>query len=406
MTRLDVLRERGFRLFFLAYATSLLGTYMAPVAITFAVLESGGTASDVGLVLAAQTVPLVALVLAGGVIGDRFRRKLVMVGADFLRCAAQGVLAFLLLTGDPSLAAFMVLGALLGVGQAVFTPAMNGLIPEVTSAERLQQANALRSMAMSLGRTVGPAVGGVVVAAASPGWAIALDALSYGVSSLILVRLPLPTTSRAVARSFLGELRDGWNEFRSRTWLWAIVVQFAFWHMLVLAPFMVLGAIVAKEELGGATAWGTILAAYGAGAVGGGLAMAFVQLRRPLLVATVGTFGFAPPLVFLALHAAPGLVAAGALVAGAGMGVFTALWDTTLQREVSPEARARVSSYDVFGSVAFLPIGYALVGPIAGHAGVSTTLWLSAAWLVASSALVLALPAVSRVEAGTVTPSL
>lgn len=400
-SRLDVLRERGFRLFFLGYLTSLLGTAIYPVAITFAVLDEGGTASDLGLVLSAQTVPLVVLVLAGGVLGDRLPRKPLMVGADLLRCGSQATLAFLLITGRPTIATMMALVAMLGVGQALFLPSMNGLIPEVTSAGRLQEANALRGVADSIGRTVGPAVGGAVVAVVNPGWAIALDAATYGASALFLAMLPLARGARVHARPMLAELRHGWHEFWSRTWLWVIVVQFAFWHMLVLAPFMVLGAVVADSSLGGSTAWGTILAAYGVGSICGGLVMVSARPSRPLLVATVGTFGLAAPLSLLALGAPAPAVAATCLLAGMGSGVFNALWNTTLQSSVPADARARVSSYDLFGSVVFLPLGYAAAGPLAAYFGTTTMLWTSAGWLVCSSALVLCVPGVNQLRART-----
>ena len=401
LARLDVLHERDFRLFFLGHVTSVLGTFMAPVAISFAVLREGGGPSEVGLVLMAQTVPLAVFMLAGGVIGDWLPRKVVMLTADLMRCASQAMLAFLLLTGSPSLVAFMALVGVLGLGSALFIPTEQGLIPQVTSAERLQDANALRGVANSLGRTVGPAIGGAIVAAAGPAWAIAADAATYGASAIFLARLPLTRAFQPARTSLLAGLRGGWHEFRSRTWLWATVTQIALVNMLVLAPFIVLGAVVADNALGGATSWGAILAAEGAGAVCGGLLMLHVRPARPLLVATLATFAFAPPLALLALHAPTTAVAAGAFLAGAGLGIWDALWYTTLQRETSPEAMARVTSYAALGSVAFLPLGYAITGPLSALLGVSFTLWLAVACLVVTTCFALALPSVRRLRGST-----
>lgn len=150
--RLGALSERNFRLFFIGYTTSLIGSAMVPVALSFAVLDQGRPASDVGYVLAAYTVPLVLLLLVGGVLADRFSRWSSMLGSDVLRCATEALLAALLVTGTPPLWALVVLAGALGVGQAMFTPAMTGLMPQLVSAGRLQQANALRGTAVSAGQ--------------------------------------------------------------------------------------------------------------------------------------------------------------------------------------------------------------------------------------------------------------
>ena len=394
-----VLAERDFRLFFTGYLTSFFGSQMVPVAVTFAVLNNGGTAADVGYVLAAETVPLVVFLLVGGVIADRLPRRAVMIGADLLRTASQGTLAGLLLTGRPALWEFMVLLAFTGAGQAFFSPAMTGLIPQVASPARLQQANALNGLAQSAGTVVGPATGGVLVATAGPGWAVAVDAATYLVSAYCLARVSVPLTGAAARSSFLADLRLGWREFRSRAWLVAVVISAALWHLLVLAPFMVLGAVVAKTDLGGAGAWGAILAAQGIGAVAGGLVMLRVRPGRPLVTAMVALFTDAAPVSLLAVRAPVAAVAAGAFVAGWGVATFSVLWDTTMQREIPPAVLSRVSAYDWFGSVAFLPIGYAITGPLAGLLTITGTLWLAAGCSVVTTAFVLAVPSVWRLRA-------
>jgi hypothetical protein len=395
----EVLYERDFRLFLTGYLTSFLGSQMTPVAITFAVLDTGGTAADVGYVLAAQTVPLVVFLLIGGVISDRLPRRAVMITADLVRAASQGTLAVMLLLGRPALWEFMVLLAVVGGGQAFFNPAMMGLIQQVVSAPKLQQANALNGLAQSAGMVIGPAISGAIVATAGPGWAVAVDAASYLVSASCLARIGVPLVAAARQSSFLAELRLGWREFRSRTWLWVMVVSDAFWYLLVFAPFMVLGAVVAKSALGGAGAWGAIQAASGVGAVVGGLVLLRVTPRRPLLVATVASVSYAVPLSLLALRAPTAAIAAGAFLAGCGISVFGTLWETTMQREIPAEAISRVSAYDYFGSVVFLPLGYAIAGVLAGVLTVTGTLWLATGWLVVTAAIVLTVPAVTGLRA-------
>ncbi|MDE3074218.1 MAG: MFS transporter [Chloroflexota bacterium] len=396
--RFGVLRERNFRLFFAGYLTSIVGTGMVPVALTFAVLNQGGGASDVGYVLAAQTAPLVAFLLVGGVIADRVPRRAVMMTADLARCASEGVLAALLVTGHPPLWAFMGLAAVLGAGSAFYNPALTGLIPEISSSARLQDANALRNVAVSAGQVVGPVAAGLIVAVAGAGWAIAVDAATYAVSAACLSRLRVPLLQLGPPESFLAQLASGWREFRSRTWLWVIVTQFAFFHVIVYAPFIVLGAVTAKTALGGAAAWGTILAAQGIGSVVGALATLRMRPARPLVVGMMGTCGFAAPIALLAAKAPTSAIAVAGFVGGFGLAVFTTLWQTTIQREIPAPVLSRVSAYDWFGSVAFFPLGYAVAGPLAASLGIAPTLWLAAGWLVVSSGCVLAVPSVARLR--------
>ncbi len=362
---------------------------MVPVALTFAVLNQGRGTADVGYVLAAETVPLVALLLIGGVIADRFPRRASMLAADGVRFVSEGVLAALLLTGSPPLWVFMVLAGVLGAGQAFFNPAMTGVMPEMVSADHLQQANALRGVAASTGQVVGPSVAGVIVAVGGAGWAIAIDSATYAVSAAFLLRLTIPARPPAARSSVLSQLAGGWREFRSRTWLWLIVAQFATFNALCFAPFMVLGAVVAHNRLGGAAAWGAILAVFGAGSIVGGIIAGRVRTGRPLVTATLGAATFALPIALIALPAATVAVAAAAGAAGIGLSLFGTLWETTLQREVPGEALSRVSAYDWLGSVAFMPVGYILAGTLAGLLGIRTTLLLAAGWAAASCAIVL-----------------
>lgn len=394
-----VLAEREFRLFFTGYTTSLVGAAMVPVALVFAVLEQGRSTADVGYVLAAETVPLVTLLLAGGVIADRLSRRTVMLGADLVRCVSELLLAALVLTGSPSLWVFMVLAGVIGAGQAFFSPALTGLLPLIASPGRLQQANALKSVATSTGQIVGPAAAGLIVAAGGAGWAIAIDGATYAASAVCLARLHLPAQLAPGRESFARQLRTGWREFSARTWLWVIVAQFGLFHLLTYAPFMVLGAVVANSSLGGAAAWGFILTAQGAGSILGGFAVLRARPRRPLVTATLGTFAFAGPVALLAVRAPTVAIAAAAVVSGFGIAVFGTLWDTTLQQHIPAEVLSRVSAYDWLGSIALIPLGYALAGPLAGTLGVTGSLWLAAGWTVVGSAATLAVPAVRRVGA-------
>jgi hypothetical protein len=394
----DALRERQFRLLFTGQIVSLFGDAVTGVALAFAVLDLTNSATDLGYVFAAKTIPLVAFLLIGGVFADRLPRRAVMLVADVVRFGAQGTVALLVLTHTAHIWEIVVLQAVSGTASAFFNPASTGLTPLTVSAERLQQANALRGLSMASTGIIGSAVSGALVAGVGAGWALAIDAATFLVSAYYLAQLQLPAHIKLAAQSFLGDLREGWHEFASRTWVWVIVVAASIGNMMT-SVFVVLGALVAKESLGGPGAWATILAALGVGSLVGGFVSLRVHVRHPLFFGS-SLLGFlALPTALLALQAPVLVIAAGALLAGGGNMVFNALWETALQQHVPPAALSRVSAYDWFGSMAFAPIGLVVAGPAAAAFGVSTTLWVTAIGIVAMALLVVATPSVRRLEA-------
>jgi len=395
--RVSVLRERNFRRFYIGYVASNLGTAMSSVAVAFAVLDSGGSAADLGYVITARIVPEVIFILGGGVLADRLGRRPVMLGAEALCGFAQAMLAVALFLGRPQLWLFMLLAGLVGTGEAFFGPALGAITVEIAPREELVSVNALRGFAESATGIAGPAIAGVMVAVAGPAPVIAVDAASYGVSVLALALLRLPGVGFKPPQSLFRDMGDGWREFASRPWLWVTTVQFALFNLITRAPYLDLGPVLARDYLGGARAWGTIAAASGVGAMVGGLAALRRKPRRPLVAATLATFGYPVPCLLLALHAHTDAVAAGALVAGLGGSLFLTFWMTTLQQQVPAGALARADSFVTFGTFGVGALGLALAGPVAGVAGAGPVLGVGAAWATLSSAVVLALPAVRRI---------
>jgi MFS family permease len=396
---LGVLRLRDFRRLFWGHTVSVFGDGMLNVALAFAVLEVGGSTAAVGLVLACRIVPLVGSVLVGGVIADRGSRRAVMVAADVARVGSQGAMAVLLVAGT---AEVWMLGALAGVTGAAtgfFNPASTGLLPQIVPPEQLQPANALRASAGSASEIAGPLAAGLLVATAGPGWAISVDAASYAISAACLATIRVPGRDQGDARSFLTDLRDGWVAFRSRTWVWALVVYFSvanvFW-----GAWSALGPVVAERDLGGAAAWGTVLAMLGVGALGGSLLATLIRPSRPLVLVALTEGLFALPLAFLAAGSSVPLLAFAALLSGAGMMLGMTVWESTLQRYVPDESLSRVTSYEWFGSFVFFPIGLAAWGPIAATIGVSVSLWIAFTLFIASIVALLAVPDVRRLRGG------
>src|SRR5438046_384076 len=394
------LRERRFRLLWLGQATSTLGDGLVPVALAFAVIQTlDGSPTDLGIVLAAQTLPLVVFVLAGGVWADRLPRQMVMLVSDVIRCAVQATMAVLLLSGRAELWELIVLVAIYGTAQAFFQPAATGLVPATISSERLQQANALLGLSRSLAFVVGPAVAGVIAATTNPGSVFVVDAATFAVSATSLALLRLPRSRREGERqSFLSDLKGGWHELISHTWLWVIVAWAATYLGIVVAPWMILGPVVAKQSLGGAAAWGLIAAVWGAGTVAGGRISLRWKPLRPMLTCTLLVLLIAPAIALLALHAPAPLIATAQAIGGAGMGIFSAVWMTTLQQRVPEEALSRVSAWDWMGSFLFLPLGLIAAGPVSDLIGISATLWIAVAWAVFSTLAVLLVPSVRNLR--------
>jgi transmembrane secretion effector len=368
---------------------------MATIAVAFAVLANGGDSAALGYVFAAGVIPQVLLMIGGGVLADRIGRRPVMLGADLLRFAAQAALAAALLAGHVPVWVFVVLQAAEGTGEAFFTPALTALTPQMAPPGQVSDANALIGLASYTARIGGPALAGILVAAAGPAVVIAVDAASFGASVLSLALLRMPP-ARPATTSPLRDLADGWAAFLSRRWLLLTTVQYTLFNLFTWAPYLLLGPILAQDYLGGARAWGIIVTALAIGSVGASLALIGRRPRRPLVVSVLGSFGYPMPCLLLALHAPLVPVAVAALAAGAGSAVAGTFWATTLQLDVPPGLQARATAFSMTGAFALGGSAYAVIGPVAAVLGAQPLLAFAAAYGLASPAILLALPAIRR----------
>jgi MFS family permease len=365
---------------------SMLGSAVAPIALAFGVLDLTGSKSDLGFVLAATWIPQLILILFGGVFADRLPRHLVMVGANAVSAAAQGTMAVLFLTGTAELWHLIALQVLRGAAFSFFFPASQGLVPQTVPTAELQPANVLFSMTRNGTTIVGAALGGALVAATSPGWALAFDGATYLASAVIFAVMRLPPRAASVeAPNMLRELSEGWGEFVSRRWLWTIVVAAGIGNMAWITG-NVYGPLVAKQSLGGAGPWGVIAASEAAGLLLGGILLLRYRPRRPLFVGTAALTMGAVPLLFLAEVRSTAAIAAAFLLAGLTLEIFNTTWTTVLQEQIPLEKLSRVSSYDALGSFVFIPLGLSIAGPVADAIGLTHALWLAAA-VVAGSTL-------------------
>jgi MFS family permease len=368
------LRERSFRRVFLASATSTLGDFVAPVAVAFAVLELTRSPSALGIVLAARTLSLVVFVLVGGVWADRISRQRLMVIADLLRFVSQGVFAALLLTGAAEIWHLAALQAVNGMATAFFQPASTGLIPQTVSSAQLQRANALISLTRSASSIAGPVIAGVLVASVGAGWAIAVDAATFAVSALFLTGTGVATGTPRKPKSFRVELAEGWHEVCRQSWLRIMLLVFASFQLLIVAPWMVLGPAIFDADRGGAAPWAAVLACYGAGAVGGATLALKFHPRQPLVVCCMSACFMSLPLLLLGLSSPTVVIAAASVCAGVALVFSEVLFETTMQENVPEESLSRVAAYDWVGSVALQPVGLAVVGSVAGALGARSIL--------------------------------
>jgi MFS family permease len=393
-------RDGDFARLFTARLISAFGSAMAPIALPFAVLDDlGGRPTEVGLLVAAGSLTQIGMQLFAGALADRGSRKRQMVGADFLAAGTQGAIAILLLSGHASLGALLALHAASGVAFALHFPAAVGLVPLVVPRERLQSANALLSMAQATAFAAGATAGGIIASTAGAGTALAIDAASFAVSGLLVATIRPRAQVRSESTSLWRELREGFAEFTAHTWLWAIVLQFTVMLMAWFGAWAVLGPVVAKQSLGGAATWGWIAGAQGAGLVAGAVLAMRIRFRRPMRAAVLWCLPCAGVPLLLAGPAPVAAIAAAAFTAGVGFEIFSVLWNTALHTRVAPEALSRVSSYDVLGSIALVPVGEALAGFGAERIGTPPALLLCCAGIVVPTLAVLAVRDVREMRA-------
>jgi MFS family permease len=392
--RAGALAERPFRLLWLGRTASSVGDALIPIAIAFAVLtDLDGSAADLGFVSASFVLARVAFILVGGVWADRLPRRLVMLTCDLIRLASQATIAVLLFTGGLEIWTLALGSAVSGAAAAFFGPASTGLIPETISRARLQQANALMSLSESATSIFGPALAGVLIAGFGTGVVFAIDATTYAVSAAFLAVLPVKRAATALRDSFARDLARGWKEVRVRAWLQSALAVFALSNMSI-ACFFVLGPVVFKEELGGASDWGLAMTIGAIGGVLGSVVALRYRPGRPL----VASFLVCLPVTATLLALVPPLPAVGvgavlALSFG-GVNIGNALWHTVLQANVPADALSRVSSYDWLISLVFMPLGFLVAGPVSDAIGLDTTLLLAAALSAGANVGVLLVPSV------------
>ncbi len=400
------LRDRRFRWYFLSRAVDLVGDIMGSIALVFAVLAVSDSPGTLGVVLAAHSIPVVAFLLIGGVLADRFGRTVIIQLSNVTAGLTQLATAALVITGTAEIWHLVVLTAINGVAAAANGPALAGLLPQLAPAGALQQANALNGLLRNLALVIAPALGGVLVVGVGAGWAIAINGVTYLVAAALLLPIRLPPPPARDGDSLIGDLRTGWTFFRSTTWLWLIVLAFGVLNALHSGGFSTLGPPLAKGSSIGVHGWALILSSGACGLVLTSIVFLRVPLRRPLLYGMLGCSAFSLDMIALGTTSELWILMAAAFVGGAGIEIFGLGWELAMQEHVPTDMLSRVYSYDMLGSFVAIPVGQLTFGPLGAELGLQRMILLAGIAYGAICLLTLAAPSVRglrRSEESTVT---
>jgi len=395
VSSLDSLKVPAFRSYFIGRTISHLGGSLSTLALTFGILEAGGSAADLGLIIGASTLPQLVLLLVGGVIGDRFERRRILVVSDITMGVAQIATAMLLLHHSAHVWQLVGLQFANGCASAFFNPASNGAVRDFVGPEKAQQAQSLLGITGSLTRIVGPAIAAILIAATSAGIALAIDGVSFFVSAAFLMRIPREDKTVSLGGSIWTDLQAGWKEVTSRSWVVSYIGAACSYQATALPALMILGPLIAVAHMGGAGAWATIMTAEAIGALTAGVVLTrwhpefpMKQAVRLLMLGSPLFFILALPHVKLAWLILP------AFLSGVAIPMADTLWLAALAEHIPDNAQARVSSYDWLGSLALAPLGYALMGHLANKFNSSAILITVGLIDIAVSCVLLTVPGV------------
>jgi len=384
------LRERNFRWYFASRFVNTLGNMMAGVALAFAVLDITDSATALGQVLAAHTIPMVVFLLWGGVIADRFPRALVLQVSNVMSGLTQGAIALLVITGVAQLWQLIALSAVHGLVSALSFPAMASIMPQLVPRDQLQRANALMSLVRGGLTVIGPTVSALLVVTVGAGWAVAIDAMTWFASAALLIGVKIPTAPERHEESggTIADLREGWDYFRRTTWLWVVVLAFGFLNAIQTGGLFTLGPAVAKETIG-EQGWGYVLSAESVGLLLMTVIMLRVPLQRPLLLGMLGISLLGVPIFLLGVYPHLGLLIVAMFLAGLGTEVFSMGWNLAMQENIEDSMLSRAYSYDALGSFVAMPIGQLAYGPLGAAFGYEEVLAVSGIAYVAICMLTL-----------------
>ncbi|CAB4540829.1 unannotated protein [freshwater metagenome] len=374
---------------------SNVGNGLSPIALAYGVLSlPGADGSDLSIVMGARYLPLIIFMLFGGVFADRFQRNRIVGGSDIIGSALVAVSAISLIAGFSSILLLAIMGALFGFLNALWWPAMSGVLPEILPKEKLQEGNAIIGLMSNIGVVFGTLLGGVIVTLTSPGWALLIDGLTFFIAGIIVWNLKLDAKSRIESPGILDDLRVGWREFISRSWLVTMVIAFAFINMAFDSMITILGPLNFSDPETGPRDWSYNLAGLTIGMMIGGIIVLKFKFKHPLfvsmiLVAISGVWDFA-----LAFDLSLAISIAAGIFSGIAVEIFMVNWSTSMQAHIPEESFSRVNAYDSLGSYGFAPLGIIIAGPLAEAFSVNSILFATGSITLLASVVALSVKSV------------
>jgi MFS family permease len=395
----DLSRFPGFLPLILSRFISNVGNGLSPIALAYGVLSlEGATATDLSLVMTARIAPMILFMLLGGVIGDRFKRNRIVGGSDVIGSLIAGISAISFIAGFANVPLLCLMGGLFGILNALWWPAMSGVLPEILPNESLQKGNAVVGLLSNFGFVFGALIGGTVVTLYGSGWALLVDAISFTIAGLLVWNINLPPMPEREKNSMFHDLKIGWFEFISRSWVVAVVIGFTFMNLCFEATISVLGPLAFNSGGHGPRNWSYNLAVITAGMIAGGIISMKIHFSRPLVLGMVSVALVPAWIFFMGFNLPLAIILLGAFIAGVAVEIFSVVWGTSMQTNIPKESYSRVVSYDAFGSYALAPIGIAFAGPVVSWIGISHTLVIAASVALVAALLPLTLKSVRELK--------
>jgi len=400
LSQLRELREfKGFSSLAFSRFISNVGNGVSPIALAYGVLSlPHATGRDLSIVMSARFFPLIAFMLFGGVIADRFQRNRLVGGSDMLGSFLAATSAISLIAGFSSTWLLALMGGLFGILNAIWWPAMSGVLPEILPKEKLQEGNAVIGLMTNIGYIIGTLSGGLIVATAGAGWGLLVDATSFFIAGVIVWNLPLIGKIKEKSPGIIHDLVVGWREFISRSWVIAMVISFALINMAFESMLSVLGPLNFSNPTSGPREWSYNVAGLSVGMLLGGIWVLKVKVARPLLITMVLIAISAVWDFSLAFGLPLWLTVIAAIFSGISVEVFTVTWSTSLQSHVPEESYSRVNSYDALGSWGIAPLGIIAAGPLAMHFGVHAILIATGGLTLMAACAALLVPSVRNLR--------
>ncbi len=346
-----------------------IGASAFPIALAVTILDTGGNATSLGLILAARVLSGVLLAPVGGVWADRLPRKFVMIGADIFRAFLALILVFVAAPSIP-LYVIAILVFIMGAGDAFGAPAAGAIMPTILPSEKLPAGNVARGIVIKLASIVGPGIGGLSVIALGGRLTFAVTTIFFALGAYLLFPITEPKYVKNVdTPNFFVDLKEGLKTVWSMPWVAAVIAMASIQLMVVLGAEQVLLPIISRREFGTDTVFAASAALFSVGAVISALIAMRIQAKHPGLVSICAWGILVVATLVLAFPISPAFVMVGYLIAGLSVGPWDAYWVTAIQREIPQELQGRVFSIDHMGSVGLLPLGMALVGPAVNLVG-------------------------------------